>query len=224
MSLNTNYYFFISCNAETDCFLFPVLPEKVTYSDGIKNTSLTISNLGETTVIENPSADTISFSSRFPAYLDQSVVVDKLYEPTYYRNKLEKWRGYKKPVHFILSASFFCNDYYTIEELSYTDEGGPVGEIQYNIKLKKYTEATIRKIDLSPKDSTKAEVTDEKKKVDNTVQPTTYKVVKGDSLYKIAKAKLGNGNRWKEIYNLNKNIIKNPNKLQVGWVLKLPKK
>ena len=43
MSLNTNYYFFISCNAETDCFLFPVLPEKVTYSDGIKNTSLTIS-------------------------------------------------------------------------------------------------------------------------------------------------------------------------------------
>lgn len=63
-----------------------------------------------------------------------------------------------------------------------------------------------------------------RKKVDNTVQPTTYKVVKGDSLYKIAKAKLGNGNRWKEIYNLNKNIIKNPNKLQVGWVLKLPKK
>ena len=79
----------------------------------------------------------------FPAYLDQSVVVDKLYEPTYYRNKLEKWRGYKKPVHFILSASFFCNDYYTIEELSYTDEGGPVGEIQYTIKPVSYTHLSL---------------------------------------------------------------------------------
>ncbi len=219
MTLNTAY-FFISCNAETDCFLFPVLPEKINWTDSIKNTSIIVASLGETTVIEKNGADTLSFSSRFPAVRDQGVVVATLFEPKYYKAKLEKWRTLEKPVHFIAYCALEINDYFTIEELSYSEEGGPVGEIAFSIKLKVYREPKIRKIDLTPKG--KAVVSTEKKRVDNSIIPNTYKVVKGDSLYKIAKAKLGNGNRWKEIYELNKDKIKNPNAIQVGMVLKLP--
>lgn len=219
MTLNTAY-FFMSCNAETDCFLFPVLPEKINWNDTIKNTSITVASLGETTVIEKSGADTVSFNSRFPVVRDQGVVVDTLFEPKYYKEKLEKWRTLEKPVHFIAYCALEINDYFTIEELSYSEEGGPVGEISFSIKLKVYREPKIRKIDLTPKG--KAVVSTEKKRVDNSIIPNTYKVVKGDSLYKIAKAKLGNGNRWKEIYELNKDKIKNPNAIQVGMVLKLP--
>lgn len=51
----------------------------------------------------------------------------------------------------------------------------------------------------------------------------TYTVKRGDTLWGIAAAKLGSGARWQEIYNLNKNIISNPDLIQPGWKLKLPK-
>ena len=219
--IHKNYFMFMSCNAETDGFLFPVTPENIKLTDSIKNTSVNITSFGETTVIEEKGADTISFSCRFPQYRDQAVVVATLYDPKYYYDKLEKWRGLKKPVHFIFTCGFEIDGYYTIEKLDFSEKGGEPGTIICNMELKLYRAPTTRKIDLS-QDGTKAEVTKEKGRVDNTVQEATYTVVKGDSLYKIAKAKLGDGSKWKEIYNLNKDKIKDPNVIQIGQVFKLP--
>ena len=52
----------------------------------------------------------------------------------------------------------------------------------------------------------------------------TYTVKAGDSLSKIAKAKYGNANLWKTIFEANKDRIKNPDLIQVGWELKIPAK
>lgn len=52
----------------------------------------------------------------------------------------------------------------------------------------------------------------------------TYKVKAGDCLWNIAARELGSGKRWNEIYELNKAIIKNPNRIYVGQVLTLPQK
>ena len=52
----------------------------------------------------------------------------------------------------------------------------------------------------------------------------TYTVKPGDSLSKIAKHKYGNANLWKTIYEANKDRIKNPDLIQVGWELKIPAK
>ncbi|MEN2401301.1 LysM peptidoglycan-binding domain-containing protein [Flavobacterium sp. MC2016-06] len=46
-----------------------------------------------------------------------------------------------------------------------------------------------------------------------------YTVVGGDSLSKIGKA---HGVSWQAIYEANKDIIKNPDLIQVGWKLKIP--
>ena len=48
-----------------------------------------------------------------------------------------------------------------------------------------------------------------------------YVVVKGDSLSKIGQKY---GVKWKEIYELNKDIIKDPDLIQPGWKLKIPTK
>lgn len=65
-----------------------------------------------------------------------------------------------------------------------------------------------------------------KKKAKKQVQ-RTYKIKKGDSLFKIAAKQLGRGSRWPEIWKLNKKAIPNPNWLSskmIGKTIKLPKK
>jgi nucleoid-associated protein YgaU len=51
----------------------------------------------------------------------------------------------------------------------------------------------------------------------------TYVVKPGDSLSAIAKNVYGDWKHWKDIYEANKDKIKNPDLIQVGWELRLPK-
>lgn len=53
-------------------------------------------------------------------------------------------------------------------------------------------------------------------------QPQTYVVVAGDSLIKIAGKLYGETDRWREIYELNREQIANPNLIRAGMELKLP--
>lgn len=50
----------------------------------------------------------------------------------------------------------------------------------------------------------------------------TYTVVSGDSLSRIAKKHYGDATKWNAIYEANRDQIKNPDLIQIGWVLKLP--
>ena len=52
----------------------------------------------------------------------------------------------------------------------------------------------------------------------------TYTVQKGDSLSKIAKQELGDANAWKRIFEANRDVLDDPDKIQPGQTLKLPPK
>ena len=50
----------------------------------------------------------------------------------------------------------------------------------------------------------------------------TYVVVNGDSLSKIAKREYGDANKWRTIYEANKDLIKDPDLIYPGQELKVP--
>jgi nucleoid-associated protein YgaU len=49
-----------------------------------------------------------------------------------------------------------------------------------------------------------------------------YVVKKGDTLGKIAEELYGDSNRWREIFEANKEQIENPNLIRPGWELLIP--
>lgn len=54
------------------------------------------------------------------------------------------------------------------------------------------------------------------------VSTREYAVKSGDTLSKIAKEQLGGAHRWKYLYEINKDRIKDPNKLKVGKKIIIP--
>lgn len=50
----------------------------------------------------------------------------------------------------------------------------------------------------------------------------THVVKNGESLWKIARAELGDGNRWQEIYELNKDVLASEKSVHTGQTLRLP--
>jgi hypothetical protein len=49
-----------------------------------------------------------------------------------------------------------------------------------------------------------------------------YVVKPGDTLSKIAKDAYGDANRWREIFEANKDKIENPSVIRPGWELLIP--
>jgi len=67
-------------------------------------------------------------------------------------------------------------------------------------------------------------IEEKKENVESEVKVSTkeYTIQKNDSLWKIAEKELGSGHRWKYLYELNKDRIKNPNKLKTGQKIIIP--
>ena len=56
----------------------------------------------------------------------------------------------------------------------------------------------------------------------SSTAPKIYEVKSGDSLSKIAKRHYGNANAWNKIFEANKDILNDPDKIFPGQKLKIP--
>jgi outer membrane protein OmpA-like peptidoglycan-associated protein len=82
--------------------------------------------------------------------------------------------------------------------LQIQQEAKPVEEGKYIIEKEEHVESAVK------------------------VSQKEYIIQKNDSLWKIAEKELGSGHRWKYLYELNKDRIKNPNKLKAGQKIIIP--
>ena len=66
------------------------------------------------------------------------------------------------------------------------------------------------------------EMKEEKVESQVMVSSKEYVIQKDDSLWKIAEREYRDGNQWRHIYEVNKDVIKNPNKLKAGTKIIIP--
>lgn len=222
-----------------DKILLPQTPEKIEMAINNKNETFELISIGEVNARKKAGLTDIEFEVVLPnveypwaQYLDG-------FEPaSYFLERLEEFKTGNNDVStvfpFVVTREYVDEKSYfstsmdvTLEEYSIVDSVDEGVDITVSIKLKQYKKYNAIKIvkkssSHSPGSTTKKKNTRTSTK--STSSSTTYTVKRGDSLSSIAKKKLGKATRWREIYNLNKKLIKHPNRLSIGWKLKLPKK
>lgn len=219
--MSSKYQMWLTYNAEKEKIQLPVLPEEFSVTNGSNNESVNVVGLGEIIIMQSRPALQFSWNCFFPATEFPGIQVGRITKPLSLIQKINKWKASKKPVHLIVTACG-VDLYATIEDFKYSEVGGDPGTYQYSITMKEYREIKVRQVKVNiPKQ--KATVKKKKKRVNNTVQPKTYKVKSGDCLWNIAKKFYGNGAQYTKIYNANRGVIGgNPNLIYPGQVLTIP--
>lgn len=215
--------FYLLNNNGRETFQFPVNPPSYKITGGGRNyTDVNVIKLGETTTIGDGKLIEVSFSSFFPKFYDSYCEYKNIPEPQQAVALLNKWRSLEQPVRLIITDANI-NIPVTIRTFDIEERGGEPGDIYFDISFKEYKFIKIRTITTT---TTTTVINPQAQSRPNLKSQTkTYTVKSGDSLWNIAKKTLGNGSRWKEIYNLNSKVIgENPNLIYPGQVYVLPDK
>ncbi|MFK4171054.1 LysM peptidoglycan-binding domain-containing protein [Paenibacillus lautus] len=214
----------LSFNNKAEVLQLPINPSEMEVDETGRGNTYDVVGIGEINVIKDRQLTTYSFNGLFPAQWYPFVTTDDLLHPVEYIKMIEKWMTTKRPIRFIFTSDTYdINTPASIESFTWKEVAGSGGDIEYTLQLKKYVFYAARKI---VKESTNGGSRVQKKKAaarpNDKQQPKTYTMVAGDSLWKVAQMKLGNGARWKEIQQLNRIKDVEIKRLPIGKVLKLP--
>lgn len=88
--------------------------------------------------------------------------------------------------------------------------------------LKKDKQEDFSDVQSGSSTSNTPDFSDVKSGSSSTGEERTYTVKAGDSLSKIAKAEYGDANKWRRIWEANKDKIKDPDLIHPGQDLKIP--
>ena len=93
------------------------------------------------------------------------------------------------------------------------------GDVTVQITLREYRAYTAARVTA---DHGRIVIEGPARETDNRPAHATHTVVRGDNLWNIARQHLGEGRRYREIFELNRDQIQNPNLIFPGQVLRLP--
>ncbi len=218
------YRFYLKQNEQQ--ILLPVAPsELVTRVEG-ESQKVELVNIGEGSILKDIGLRRISFTVLLPAVQYSFVQTEGGFQPPiFFLNQFRQYKISKKPVSLIVfrkladgTELFSGNMDISFEEYTVLEKGGEQGDFWVEIQAKEYRKITSTTYKMEQKDGQMV-VEEFGAKRDGKEIPNTYMVKQGDSLWKIAQTMLNDGNRFREI--AEKNNIVNPNKIQVGQILRL---
>ncbi len=131
----------------------PVMPEKLTVKSPGKNETATVLELGEINRIKQRGLRQVSWESHFPANNAPYVTGWEDAAPVDYVQGIEDARDSRESGRFsITGTDLNINMAVAVEDFSYEERGGEVGDIYYSITLKEWKDYSAMTVSLpSPK-------------------------------------------------------------------------
>lgn len=204
----------------------PVAPSKLQLKIKNQNKTVTLINESEVNIIKSAGLTEITFDLLLPDHrYPFAQYPDGFRRAGYYLDRIEKLKTDEKPFQFIVTRLkptgepiFDTNMKVGLEDYTIKEDAKEGNDIVVTVKLKQYRDYGTKTIRLEEQNA----VVYQPRPTGSPPQAKTYVVKRGDCLWNIAKRYLGKGSRYMEIYNLNKDKIKNPNLIYPGQVLTLP--
>lgn len=214
-----------------DGVALPITPSKLQMKIKNQNKTINLINDGEVNVLKSAGLTEINFEVVIPhVKYPYAVYSNGFKDAAFYLNNFEKLKTRQKPFQFICSRTspsgnllFDTNIKVSLEDYKIDEDAGDGQELSVTVALKQYKDYGTKVVNITQTTPTSSTATVKSTRPAETAPVLkTYTVKSGDTLWSIAKKNLGNGDRYTEIYNLNKNKIKNPNLIYSGQVLTLP--
>ena len=205
--------------------IIPVNPESITPSRSASNDDIDIIGLGKATRKGEPGLTGFTIESFFPSsnsifytgVRPKAAVsfINEIWETENINNNVAKIT--------ITGISIPVNMYFVIQNFEYDHRAGEEEDIYYTLEIKKYIPYGVKYVEATAINNTNIRVASPNIEVpQSSNSQQTYSVKSGDSLFAITKKYTGSGNKWKELYELNKDKIKNPNLIYPNQKLTIP--
>ena len=217
-----------------DDIRLPIPPEKIPISYPGQNKTANLINGEEINLVRPAGLAEISLDVVFPQMDYPAAVWDGSVDNAEdFLDHLQDLKESKTPFEFIVIrdgpgrfSSFDTNLDVTLEDYKVSDDVKEGLDLTVSISLKEYRNygTKILNVVLIEDEAGTVQAAEESgaERKGEPENAGSYTVVSGDSLWKIAKQLLGNGNRWQELYDLNRDKISNPNLIHPGQVLTIP--
>lgn len=206
-----------------DGLVLPVAPSKIETKIKGNNKTVNLINEGNINILKLPELTEFSFDALLPNSKYPFAVNDT--KPNVFLSKFESLMVGRRPFQLIIIRTnprneilFATNIKVSLEEYKIKEDAKDGFDITVALDFKQYKDYGTKVARIKGNQATQENV----RSADSAPEVKTHKVVKGDCLWNLAKKYLGDGSRYNEIYELNKDIISNPNRIYVGQTLKLP--
>lgn len=215
-----------------DGVLMPVTPSKVKVKINNQNKTLVLISGEEINILKDAKLTDVSFDLLLPQ-LSYPFTNGEAQGADYYLSLFERLKKNKEPFQWILSRSRpngdalpYSNLTVGMEDYQITDDANEGFDLTVSVKLRQYRAFGTKTVQITPSATpgqpASATVQEPPRSTASAPKNAAYTVKSGDCLWNIAKKQLGDGSRWKEIYELNKDKIKNPNLIYPDQELTLP--
>jgi hypothetical protein len=204
-----------------DGTLLPIAPAELTLRTNNQNRTITLINFGEINILRKAGLTDIRFTCLIPQLqYPFAIYADGFRPASFFLGAFEELKTSQRPFQFIVSRLrpngallFDTNITVSLERYEVSEDWEDNAfDIEVDIMLKQYRHFGTKAVEITPPPpdaplgSPPQAVIMQDRPPENPPQARSHTVVSGDSLWGISRRFLGDGGRWREIYNLNPQI------------------
>lgn len=211
-----------------DGLLLPVTPGELTIQVNGQNETVNLIDYTQINRLFPAGLSDVSFTMLLP-HREYNFTNGSVLSISDYLSRLEGLKTEQKPFQFLAVRTlpngrplYNTNLTVALEDYEITEDAEDLGfDTQVEVSLKQWHDYGTKRLEVDTNGTSATTVTQERA-AQNPPKRSDYTVVSGDCLWNIAKRYLGDGSRYTEIWDLNRDKIVNPNLIYPGQVLVLP--